>query len=664
MKIRLSYSAFLSAMLACAILASGCSTSGNYFGKTSPPDGQRLVYLNGAEPETLDPAKSSGVPESHIQDALFDGLTKYHPKTAEPLAALATHFEANSDNTQFTFYLRGHPAPRGTRLPNSDSLRADYEAGKLDQDFSRGHKSPPDNIPARWSDGRIITAHDFVYSWRRVVDPATASDYANLLYYVKNAEEVNSGKVRLRDRATGRFRTDPETGEEIAATEKQLSQDPALSRLAADSEVVKFTPEDLAARALDDFTFQVDMRAPTAFFVNMQSHHVFYPVPRQAIEAARADGRESLWTLPRYVVTSGAFLLKEWRPYDKLVVVKNPGYYEAGLVALEEITFLPINDNTTNVNIYKAGAADAMSANAIPQPFIEALKRGKKDFHITPSLGAYFYLINTKKPPFDNPLVRYALNMATDKRSITEFLGAGQIPAASLVPPMDDFDQAQGLEIKVGDKTYNVLAYDPAAARELLAKAGFANGVGRDGRRLKVEILFNTLDAHKQIAEIVQQQWRENLALDVTLVNQEWKVYLETLDNLHYNGVARRGWIGDYVDPNTFLDLFVTGSVNNGSGWSDARYDSMLKDANATTDPALRMSKLRESEAYLLKAMPFVPIYTYTWFYLRKPYVRGVAPNLLDQHPFKYVWIDRDWSEKTAADSTVAEARTPRAVTE
>jgi ABC-type oligopeptide transport system substrate-binding subunit len=657
MMMNLSCRAVLSVMLAGVILLTGCSSSGDYFGKTSPPDQQRLVYLNAAEPETLDPAKSTGVPESHIQDALFDGLTKYHPKTSEPVAALATHFETNSDNTQFTFYLRGHPSPRGTRLPNSETLRADYEAGELDEDFSRGHASPPDNIPARWSDGRIITAHDFVYSWRRVVDPATAADYASLLYYVKNAEQINSGKARLREQATGRFRLDPETGEEIIATEKEIKEDPNLSRLAAQSEVVKFTPEDLAARSLDDFTFQVDMRAPTAFFVNMQSHHIFYPVPRQAIEAASASGQESLWTQPRYIVTSGAFLLKEWRPYDKIVAVKNPQYYDAKLVALEEITFLPINDNTTNVNIYKAGAADAMSGNAIPQPFIEVLKRGKKDFHITPSLGSYFYLINTRKPPFDNPVVRYALNMATDKRAITEFLAAGQIPGISLVPPMDNFNQTRSLEVTIDGKSYDVLGYDPAAARELLAKAGFADGVGRNGQRLKVEILFNTLEAHKQIAEIVQQQWRANLGLDVTLVNQEWKVYLETLDNLHYGGVARRGWIGDYVDPNTFLDLFVTGSVNNGSGWTDPRYDSMLKEANATTDPLLRMKKLQQSEAYLLKAMPFVPIYTYTWFYLRKPYVRGVAPNLLDQHPFKYVWIDKEWSENRIADSEIAQSQ-------
>ncbi len=643
---KLRHKAVLSLALSSLIIISACTSSGSYFGRTTPPDGQRLIFENAAEPETLDPQKSTGVPESHVIDALFEGLTKYHPKTLEPMAALATHYETNADNTQFTFYLRGHPAPRGIKLPNTDTLREEYAAGKLKEDFSRGIAAPPDNVPARWSDGRIITAYDFVYSWRRVVDPATAADYASLLYYVKNAEEINSGKLRFRDPATGRFRVDPETGEEITATEKEIEKDEKLSALAAKSELVKFTPEDLAVRALDDFTFQIDMRAPTAFFVKMQSHHIFFPVPRQAIEAARANGLESAWTQPANIVTSGAFTMKEWRPYDKIVLVKNPNYYEADLVALDEITILPINDNTTNVNIYKAGEADMMQANAVPQPFITVLRQ-KADFHITPAFTSYYYLLNTTKPPFDNVLLRYALNMATDKKAITDFLSAGQIPALNLVPPIEGYETPKSLTVNVDGKSYDVLSFNVDAARELLAKAGFANGVGRDGRRLNVEILFNTLEAHKQIAEIVQQQWRKNLNIDVTLVNQEWKVYLETLDNLHYAGAARRAWNGDYVDPNTFLDMFVTGSVNNGSGWTDEKYDRMLKEANATTDAALRMKKLSECETYLLKNMPFVPLYIYTWFYLQKPYVRGIEENILDQHPFKYIWIDTGWTAES-----------------
>ena len=643
----------LAVVLASAMFVTACSTGGQYFGKTTPPDRQRLVYQNAAEPETIDPAKSTGVPESHIQDALFEGLTKYHPKTLDPMAALATHYETNADNSQFTFYLRGHVSPRGIKLPNTDTLREEYEAGKLEEDFSRGRAAPPDNVAARWSDGAVITAHDFVYSWQRVVNPETTADYASLLYYVKNAEEINSGKVRFRDPATGRFRTDPATNQESSATEKEIKEDQKLAQLAAASETVKFKPEDLGVRAIDDFAFQVDMRAPTAFFVKMQSHHIFYPVPRQAIEAARNAGLESAWTQPRNIVASGAFTMSEWRPYDKIVLVKNPHYYEADLVALDEITVLPINDNTTSANIYKAGAADAMSANAIPQPFIQVL-RDKADFHISPAFTSYFYLINTKKPPFDNIILRYALNMATDKKAITDFLGAGQIPATNLVPPMEGYDTPRSMNIEIGGKTYDVLSYNPEAARELLARAGFPNGVGRDGRRLEVEILFNTLEAHKLIAEVVQQQWRRELNVNASLVNQEWKVYLETLDNLHYNGVARRAWNGDYVDANTFLDLFVTGSVNNGSGWTDPKYDAMLKEANSTTDAALRMKKLAECETYLLRGMPFVPLYIYTWFSLRKPYVRGTVPNILDQHPFKYIWIDTNWTPESEQEQIAA----------
>jgi oligopeptide transport system substrate-binding protein len=650
---RLRHKSALSLILASVIAVAGCATGGEYFGKTTPPGGGRLVYENGAEPETLDPQKSTGVPESHLLDAIFEGLTKYHPKTLEPMAALATHYETNADNTQFTFYLRGHANPRGVKLPNTDTLRQEYEAGKVKEDFARGHSAPPDNIPARWSDGTPITANDFVYSWRRAVDPETAADYASLLYYVKNAEEINSGKVHFRDPATGSFRTDPQSGREITATAKQVKEEPRLAELAARSEVVKFAPEDLAVRALDDFTFQIDMRAPTAFFVKMQSHHIFWPVPRQSIESARGRGVESAWTQPENMVTSGAFRMKEWKPYDKIVLDKNPYYYEADLVSLNEITMLPIPDYTTAVNVYKAGEADTMSANAIPQPFIPILRRGVKDFHMTAAFTSYFYLINTKKPPFDNVALRYALNMATDKDALTEFLGAGQIPALNLVPPIEGYQTPRSLTVEVAGKSYDVLAHNPDAARELLAKAGYPNGVGRDGRRLKVEILFNTTETHKQIAEIIQQQWRKELNIDAELVNQEWKVYLETLDNLHYNGVARRGWTGDYVEPNTFLDMFVTGSVNNGSGWADPQYDRTLEEANAMTDQASRMKRLAECEAYMLRQMPFVPLYIYTYFYLQKPYVRGIEANLLDQHPFKYIWIDEGWTPR-AGDTQVA----------
>ncbi len=630
-------------LITCALAVSACRSDDKYFGRTTPPAAQRLVYNTTIEPDSLDPQRVNTQYTFLILDTLFDGLTKSHPQTLEPIAGIATHYDINADSTQFTFYLRGHQQPRGVRLPNTDTLREDYAAGKLKEDFARGHHAPPDNIPARWSDGKLITAQDFVYSWRRAVDPLTAAENANLIYFVKNAEEINKGKVRLLDTTTNRFRTDPATGAEIVTTEKNIKSDAQLAALAQKSELVKFRPEELGVRALDDFTFQVDLRAPTAFFLKMLYHPVYAVVPSQAIEAAKARGLESSWTQPEHIVTNGAFRMQKWSPYDRIIVSKNPTYYEADTVALEQITFVPVGDQTANVNLYKAGSLDLMATTRIPQAFIPLLRQ-KTDFRLSPALNTVIPRINTKKPPFDNVLVRYALNMATDKKSLTDFLGAGQLPALNVIPPMENYDAPQRLDIVIGGKTYDVLAYDPVGARELLARAGYPDGVGRDGRRLKVEFM-SPAESSRQTPEIIQQQWRRNLNVDVELIVQEFKVFLRTQNDMQYNSVSQSAWIGDYIDPNTFLAIFTVNSANNASGWADPRYDRMLEDANSMTDEAARMKKLVECEKYLLTAMPMLPLYFQTNYFLQKPFVRGFVPTLNDIHPFKYAWIDTGWKE-------------------
>jgi ABC-type oligopeptide transport system substrate-binding subunit len=639
--------------LGCVLLASACTAGDSYFGRTTAPSGQRLVYNNNAEPESLDPQRVSGVAAFQIMDALFDGLTKSHPQTLEPMAALATHYETNADQTQFTFYLRGHPQPRGTRLPNTDTLRDEYAAGQLREDFAHGHTAPPDTIPARWSDGTIITAMDFVYSWRRAVAPETAADYANLMYYIKNAEEINAGKVRLRDRRTSSFRTDAATGKELTATAAEIAEDTQLARLAQDSEVVPFQPEDLGVSAPEDFTLRVEMRAPTAFFLKVLYLPIYCPVPRQAIEGARSRGPESSWTEARNIITSGAFKLQTWVPYDRITVVKNPLYYEAELVSLSELTFLPITNQTTNVNLYKAGKTDFMLSNQIPQAFIPLL-RGKRDFRITPSFETELARVNLRRAPFDAVVLRYALNMATDKQALADFLGAGETRATGLVPPLAGYDALQRLDIEVAGKTYDVLAYNPAAARELLAGAGFPGGVGRDGRRLNAEIMIFAGEKHRQIAEVLQQQWRTNLGVDAQIVSQEIKVFIETENSLSYNAVSESNWIGDYIDPNTFLDLFVSNSSNNATGWADEKYDEMLSEANSATDAGVRMKKLAECEKYMLRAMPVMPLYYATNVFLLKPYIRGMTPTLNDLHPFKYVRVDVSWKADAETVQTAA----------
>jgi ABC-type oligopeptide transport system substrate-binding subunit len=583
------------AMCAAGILSAGCKVAeGSYFGRNDPPSEQRLIYILNGEPATFDPGKTTGGWEAWIIPAMFEGLTNYHPRTAQPMAGLATHYEVNGSRTQFTFSLRGHPSPRGARLPNTETLRMEYDAGLLREDLSRGLWAPPDRIPARWSDGTTITAHDFVYSWRRVVDPATAtSQLGYYLYYIKNAQDISAGKL---------------------------------------------DPQSLGIRSLDNFTLQVDLRAPTAFFLELTTHRVFAPVPRRAIEAARATGVESRWTDPGHIVTSGAFMLREHRPADKTVLVRNPNYYESGLVALEEITFLSVVSGNTGANLYKTGNAHV--GGALPPVLVKAVER-KKDSCIAPNFFTNAIGMNANKRPFDNVLVRYALNMATDKEQIARFFGTGSTAARTYVPPVQGYNGPRNVMITMGARTYDVLAYDPAGARELLAQAGFPNGVDRCGRVLTLDYVFPQLPPSEPIAEIVQQQWRGNLNIAVRLVRQDFQAWIEKFETGDF-GLIDFGAGGDYLDPNWFLELFTTNTPFK-VGWGDPVYDAMLAEANGTADPALRMSRLAACEAHLLRAMPFVAVLFPVSAYLQKPYVRGLEASPLNMHPFKYTWIDTNW---------------------
>ena len=466
------------------LLSVACKTSAStYFGKTDPPSGQRLVYLIGSEPDTLDPGKTTGGYESFILPALFEGLTNYHPTTAQPMAALATHYNVNADFTQYTFYLRGHPRPRGVRLPNTETLRNEYLAGSLREDYARAHPAPADHTAARWSDGTAITADDFVYSWRRVVDPQTATpQYAYFLFYVQNAKEIKEGKV---------------------------------------------PPGSLGVRAIDDFTFQVDLRAPTTFFVQLTSGSILAAVPRWAVEAARLRRAESSWTEPAHIVTSGAFTLREHRPYDRIVVTKNPQLLRVRSCRARGDHVCPDPDPTTSLNLYKTGDAHAMSGDRLPPLFTSALQRTRDAY----TAAAFFHIhpiFNTTKPPFNHALVRYALNMATAKTEIAGMFGAGRNPAKTYVPPFDGYEPNGSVMVPIGGKTYDVLSFDPAGARELLARAGFPNGVAQNGTPLHIEYLFPQLPHSRPIAEVLQQQWHRNLHLSVRLKTQELKTYLHT----------------------------------------------------------------------------------------------------------------------------------------
>ena len=579
------------------MLAACRKTAEPYFGRSTPPRTQRLRYVLGAEPASVDPAYYPGGFESYVIPALFEGLTSYHPQTLQPMAALATHFEVSPVTSQLTFYVRGHPNPRGKQLPNTNTLRFQYRAGKLKQDFSRGRQAPADSVPARWSDGHPITAHDFVYSWRRVVDPETAAPYAYTLNAVHNAQAIQSGKL---------------------------------------------PPHKLGVSAPDDFTLRVDMQGPVTLLLQLLSVPALAAVPRWAIDTARRRGHELSWTEPQRIVTSGAFLLEKRSPYERIVLIRNPRYYESDLVALEEIEFVIVADGVTTANLYRAGGIDAMPGERL-SALLQRVLEGHRDFHVTPACFLICYNFSLEKPPFNNLLLRCALNMATDKAAIAHCFGAGRTPARNIIPPIEGYDSPQSLPITIDGVAYDVLAHNPEGARALLSKAGYPNGFGSDGRQFSFEALFPTLPHSRPIAEMLFGQWHSTLNIQPKLVLQEFNVWMQTLLSRQYSGVTEGGGWPDYLDPKGMFDWFANGSPNSGTGYSDPVFDKRLANADLVANPILRMQELAACERYLLKSMPVVPIFHNVWLYLQKPFVRGIEANPLDKHPFKYAWIDTNW---------------------
>jgi ABC-type oligopeptide transport system substrate-binding subunit len=542
-----------------------------YFGRTDPPQRQRLVAVLGVEPGSLDPATSAELIEERVIYALFEGLTTLHPLTGEAMAGLATHYELSSDGCRYTFYLRGHPGPIGTRLAGRHDLPKEY---------SRGLPAAPDSRSPKWSDGVRVTAHDFVYSWRRTLDPSTAVAFAYVMYCIVNAEEVNAGKL---------------------------------------------PPEKLAVQAIDDSTLQVDLRFPVPFFLELAASKWLCSVPRHVIEAAG-----KAWTEAGRMVTSGAFTLRERRAGEKLVLTRNPHYYEAHSVSLQELVFLPVIDPAASANLYRT--ADAVLTPTTPT--LVPLVHRKKDYRATRVFGSYWALLKTTQPPFDDVRIRYALNMAIDKQAIANLI-PGRTPAASLVPPMTGYQPANSMRVPLGESTVDVLAYNPRAAREMLEGA-----IGRT--RLQTRFIHPPLPDFQLPGLILQQQWRQTLAVEVELVQIDVATWVQATFDKSYPGIVASGDAGPYVDPSYFLEEFTTSGAS-GSDWSDSTFDAMVAEAERTPDPKIRLGKLAKCEGHLLSAMPIVPWSTFLFPSLAKPYIKGLGNNLVDRQQFKYVWIDANW---------------------
>ncbi len=490
---------------------------------------------NLAEPQSIDPALIQGVPEHRIFMSIFEGLTSTNYKDASPLPGVAESWEITNEGRTYTFKLR----------------------------------------KSTWSDGVAITAHTFVKSWLRFLDPKTAAPYAwfpNM--FIAGAEDFNSGKAG---------------------------------------------PESVQIRAIDDYTFQMDLVGPLPYVLGALSHYSFAIQPIHVIEKYGQD-----WTKVENFVCNGPFVLESWEPQNKLTVVPNPKYWDKDAVSLERVTYLPFDDQNTTYNMYINGEVDWNVDLPIDQ--IENAEL-RDDYQVGPYLGSYYYFINIGEKPFDDVNVRKALAMSINRQELVEKVSkAGEMATGAMVPKMAGYKVIKG-------NSYNV-----KKAQKYLAKAGYPGGKGFP----TFTVLYNTNENHKKIAEYVQSQWTENLGINVKLENQEWKTYLST-KRLHQFQVARAGWIGDYQDPNTFLDMFLTGGAMNDGQFANAEYDALIKKAANMPDGKKRMKTLRKAEKIMMEdEQALIPIY----HYVSKGLIDldkwgGWHDNVMDWHPMKDVFLKK-----------------------
>lgn len=429
---------------------------------------------------------------------------------------------------------------------------------------------------ARWSNGDAVTAHDFVFAWQRILNGDVVSEYAPFLYYIRGAEAVHEGG----------------------------------SPDASGSDVHRANP---GFRALNRRVLEVVLHEPTPYFLQMLTYPVFFPVHRESIE--RAGQRDAF--RPGTVVSNGAYTLAEYRLQSRISLHRNERYWDAANVAFERVVAQIIVDRASATVAYQQGQVDWVADLPDQQiPFLAA----EPGFRSHPGLGTYFFRLNTTRPPLNDLRVRRALALALDRASLCRCTINGAQPAASMVPPMEGYPQQ------------DLLVYDPDEARRLLAEAGYPGGAGFP----TMTLLYNTSENHRTIAQALQDRWKVELNIDVELENREWRVYLGAMDDLDYD-IARAGWIGDYVDPNTFLELFTADNPNNDTGYASPAYDAAVEAAKRTRDETRRRELLREAERRLLTDVPVIPLYFYRQQQLVSPRICGFESNLRDIHLVRYL---------------------------
>ncbi|EGO62149.1 peptide ABC transporter substrate-binding protein [Acetonema longum] len=424
---------------------------------------------------------------------------------------------------------------------------------------------------AKWSNGDPVTAHDFEYSWKTTLSPALASKYAEQLFYVRNGEAYNKGIV---------------------------GQD------------------QVGVKALDDQTLAVTLEKPTPYFIFLTTFYTYFPVHKKTAEANpnwHAD--------PKTYVGNGPFKMAGWVHNNKINLVKSDSYWNKAVVKTNKAELNLSDNRKTLQDLFENNQLDTVEITP-PLPEIPRLLKENK-LKILPYIGTYYYCVNVKKAPFDNVKVRKAFSLAIDRQSIVELITKGGEKPAMAWTPYGLPDARAGDDFrKVGGDYFK--GNDIAEAKKLLAEAGYPDGKGLP----TVTLLYNNGDEHKLIAEAVQEMWKKNLGVSVELTNQEWKVYLQTRTKGDFQ-LARSSWIGDYLDPMTYMDTLTSANGNNHTRWGNPQYDRLVKIAQSTLDPAVRMKAMHDAEKILMEDMPVIPVYFYSSKVLEKSNVKGIIRDAL-----------------------------------
>ncbi len=501
-------------VLASPLWIAGCSGE--------PPAADKTLRIAvTTEPPTLDWSLATDGVSFNVLTNIMEGLTQYNERL-EPIPAIAERWEFSENGRVITFYLR-------------------------------------DDV--KWTDGQPVTAGQFEYAWKRLLNPKTAAQYAYFLFDVENAYEYNAGKIKDTDR--------------------------------------------VGVKALSPNVLQVRLKRPVIYFPSLTTFMVTFPQRRDVIEQ-----HGDRWTDPQHIVTNGPFTLDQWHHEYKLVLQSNPDYYDVP-PALNRIIMYVVREPTTELTLYETGELDMVELPPVAIPHYQT----HAEYKNLPLLRGYYYGFNVTKPPFKDARIRRALSHAIDRSQIPVILKGGQLPTSSWIPR-----GMFGYNPNIGP------AFDLEKARALLAEAGYSG----ENKFPPFSISYNTDPTHRLIAQFVQEQWKKNLGLEVSLEDQEWKVYLKKLD-VDPPPVFRLGWGADFPDPDNFMNLFISTSGNNRLQWKNDRYDRLIARGAAEQDPATRQAIYNEAQILLTETdSAIISLFVAAQNVLVKPYVQNLGLNAME----------------------------------